>query len=143
MKLTQSKGLGSIGMLIFFAAIIWACINYANQLKGNLTYGNAFTHGFKTTAAVTAIMIVFTVVTVKFLFPESLDEALQQAESEMEKGNMSDDQIETGIAFTRKFFVPLAIGGVLLGYLVVGVIASLIGAAVAKKNPQSPFVQQV
>jgi hypothetical protein len=61
----------------------------------------------------------------------------------MEGKNMSDDQIEQGIAFTKKFFTPLAIGGVLVSFLIMGVIGSLIGAAVAKKNPQqSPFVQQ-
>ena len=142
MKLTQNKGIGGIGMLIFFGAIIWCCINYSNQMNANVTYGNVFTHAFKTTAAITAIMVVFTVISLKLLFPDSLNEAMRQAESEMEKGNMPEDQMETAMNFTRKFFVPLAIGGALLGYMIIGVIASLIGAAVAKKNPQTPFTPQ-
>jgi hypothetical protein len=42
----------------------------------------------------------------------------------------------------EKYFIPFAIGGALFMYLLIGVIASLIGAAIAKKNPEvSPFDQ--
>jgi hypothetical protein len=50
--------------------------------------------------------------------------------------------METALGISEKFFLPFAIGGVLLSNVIIGAIASLIGAAVAKKNPQSPFQQQ-
>jgi hypothetical protein len=37
------------------------------------------------------------------------------------------------------FFTISAVGGSLIVNIIVGAIASLIGAAVAKKNPQGPF----
>ena len=40
---------------------------------------------------------------------------------------------------TKKFFLPFALGGAILGTGFLGAIASLIGAAVAKKNPIDPF----
>lgn len=131
--------------LLLLAVTIWACINYAQQMQGNVTFGNVFAHGFKVTAAYAAILVVFTFISVKFLFPEMIDKALDEARKNMEKGgNLSDADIENGINMTRKFFVPFAVGGSLVIYLILGTIASLIGAGVAKKNPQpeSPFSQQ-
>jgi hypothetical protein len=137
----MNKGLASIQYLIMLAGIIWACINYANQMDNNVTFGNVFAHGFKTTAVITVIMIVYSVIAVKFLFPEMIDKAIDQSRVELEKRDMSEDQMETAIDISKKFFLPFMIGGILVIYMVVGLISSLVGAGVAKKNPQSPFPQ--
>ena len=50
---------------------------------------------------------------------------------------LSADTIEKTLTLTKKFFIPFAIGGILIVYAVVGLIASVLGAAVAKKNPRS------
>ncbi len=72
-----------------------------------------------------------------------MEMALQEARTQMEGKNMSDDQVEQALTFTKKFFVPLTAGGILLSFLIMGVIGALISAAVSKKNPkQGPFVQQ-
>ncbi|MDB5250055.1 MAG: hypothetical protein JWQ40_4449 [Segetibacter sp.] len=142
LDLSSNKGLGSISLLLFFAGIIWSGIIYANQLHGNITFGSIFAHAFKVAAAVTAIMTIFTIISIKFISPEQIDVALREARTGMEEKNMSDDQIDQAMSITRKFFLPFAIGGVLFIYMVVGLIGALIGAAVAKKNPETPFVQQ-
>jgi hypothetical protein len=49
--------------------------------------------------------------------------------------------IEQGIAMTKKLFLPFAIAGAIFGTGFLGAIGSLIGAAVAKKNPVDPFKQ--
>ena len=41
----------------------------------------------------------------------------------------------------QKYFWPIAIGGVLLGFLITGAIGSLIGAAITPKSPKNPFDQ--
>ena len=143
LNLSKNKGLSSLQFLLLLTGIIWSAISFAKQMNGNVTFGNIFVHAFKTTAAVTAIMIVYTIISIKFISPEIINQALDEARTNMESKNMSDDQIDKAINFTKKFFVPLTIGGVLLFFMIVGVIGSLIGAAVAKKNPQEgPFVQQ-
>lgn len=139
---SQNKGLGSIGLLFFVVGIIWGCILYAKQLDGNVTFGNVFADGFKTSAAVTAIMVVFVIISLKLLFPETIDKAMEIAQKEMTAKNMPEDQMETGMNITRKFFTPIVVGATLFTYLAVGAIASLIGAGVAKKNPRDPFNQQ-
>ncbi len=143
LNLTKNRGFSSIQFVILIGGLIWSAISFSKQMNANVTFGNVFTHAFKTAAAVTAIMVVYTIISIKFINPEIVDMALQEARTGMEGKNMSDDQIDRAINFTRKFFVPLTAGGVLLSFLILGVIGALIGAAVSKKNPQqSPFVQQ-
>ena len=138
---SMNQGLGSLQYLLLIGGIVWACISYAKQMNGNVTFGNVFAHGFKTTSVVTVITIIYTVIALKFLFPDMMDMALDKTREELAKGNMSEEQSEKAIEMTTKFFLPFAIGGILIVFLIVGCIASLIGAAVAKKNPQGPFPQ--
>jgi hypothetical protein len=138
-KMDQNRGIGGILIALYFGAIIWSGISYAKQMNGNVTFGGVFTHAFKTAAAVTAIMVVYTLISIKFISPETMEAALEQARNEMDNSNISDEQKETALNFTQKFLVPMAIGGTLLVYLITGVIAALISGAAAKKNPQDPF----
>ena len=73
-----------------------------------------------------------------------IDKSLEIAKKKMEssQNNLSDEQMQQSLDMIRKFFVPIAIGSILVMFAIVGVVSSLIGAAVAKKNPQSPFEQQ-
>ena len=48
----QHQELSYVQYAIFLAGIIWACISYSKQMNANVTFGNLFAHGFKTTAAV-------------------------------------------------------------------------------------------
>jgi len=132
-----------IPTLVFCGGIIWSCITYANQNNGNVTFGNVFADGFKTTAVATCITVIYTILSILVIFPETKDVAMDEARKQMEaKGNMPQETIDQAIEMTKKFFVPFAIGGALIGSIIVGAIASLIGAAIAKKNPQTPFQNQ-
>lgn len=129
--------------MILVIGLIISCIVFAKQQNGNVTFGNVFAHGFKTTAAIIVIMVLYTVVSINFLFPEMIDLAVNQARIDMEKrGDLNDDQITQAIQMSRKFFTPFAIGGIVLGFGIIGVIASLIGAGVAKKNPNYNPLEQ-
>jgi hypothetical protein len=52
---------------------------------------------------------------------------------------MTDEMIDQAITMTKKLFLPFAIAGAIFGTGFLGAIGSLIGAAVAKKNPADPF----
>jgi hypothetical protein len=128
--------------LIFCAAIIWACINYANQMNNAVTFGNVFAHGFKTTAVVTCILIVYTLLSLYLLFPDTKEVALEKARQQMEKNpEVSEEMIDQAMEMTNRLFVPFAIGGALIGNLISGALASVLGAAFARKNPPAPFQQ--
>ena len=125
---------------ILLVVIIWACIHYAKQMNGDVTYGNVFAHGFKVTAGIAAIMSIYSYLSIKFIHPEIIDKTIEVTRAELEKNpQLNNDQIDKGINITRKFFVPFAIAAVLFGTAIVGLIGSLLGAAFARKNPITPF----
>src|SRR3954469_10854924 len=142
---TTNQTLSYLQYAILIGGILWSCISYAKQLNGNVTFGNVFAHGFKTTAVIAALLAVYTFISVKFLFPDIVDKSMEIAKKKMESSgnNMSDEQIQQSLDMVRKFFIPFAIGGILVMFAIIGAISSLIGAAVAKKNPQSPFEQNL
>lgn len=120
---------------IFIGGIIWSVMSYGKQLNYHSTFGNYFAHGFKVAALVTAIMIIYIIIFI-VLFPEFKEKAIEEARKSMqEKNNATEEQIQTGLAMTRKFFMVFMVGGTLLGYLIFGALAALIGAAVTKKDP--------
>lgn len=132
-----------IPSIILIGAIIWACISYANQMDNHVTFGNVFAHGFKTSAVVACIFFIYTLLAIFVLFPEMKEKALEMALTQLEsQGNMPEDAKEKALQITDKLFVPIQVAGAVLGTLIIGVIASLIGAAVAKKNPVTPFGNQ-
>ncbi len=128
-----------LGLVILCAGIIWACISYGKQKEGNVTFGNVFGHGFKVTAVVTVVSILFTVI-ILLVMPDLKEKAMDNARIEMEKNpNMTESQIQQALDITSRMFMVIAIAVILFGYLIIGLIASLIGAAATKKNPKTPF----
>jgi hypothetical protein len=126
-----------ISYIIIIGGLIWAALSYSKEMNANVTFGNLFAHGFKTTAVMTILVLAYTILSVTILFPEMKDKAMEVARTQMESdGKLSEAQIDQAIGMTQKFFIPFAIGGVVIGYLILGAIGSLIGAAIAKKNPQ-------
>lgn len=123
--------------------IIIADTTFAKQKQGNVTFGNVFAHGFKVTAAVIVVMVIFSIVFVKLIAPELVDKVLEQSRAEMEKkGDLSASDIEAGLGMVRKFFLPFMIGGIVLMFAIIGAVGSLIGAGVAKKNPNYNPLEQ-
>src|SRR5262245_34797302 len=129
-------------LLILCSGVIWGCIYYSQQLNGYVTFGNVFSHGFKMTAVITIIVIIWTVISVTLIFPEVKEKALDTARQQMEdRGTMSSAEIDRAVDITKRFFMVFTIGYIVFAMLIVGAIASLIGAAVAKKKPVNPLDQ--
>ena len=127
---------------LFFIAIIFACVHFANQKDGYVTFGNVFLHGFKITAVITIILLAYTLLAMNVLFPEMKDKIFAMQEAEMEKQGLDSDKIETGMSFMKKNFMWIMVIFLIFGNLIIGCIASLIGGAVAKKKPINPLTQQ-
>lgn len=140
LNLITNPKMGFIPLLIFVGLIIYTQITYAKSLDGNITYGNLFAAGFKTVCAATGIYLVFMILFL-WLVPDYKTQMLDfQRQTLITKG-MAADQVDTSMAFIKKTFNVFAIGGALLIDLIVGVIAALIGAAIAKKNPKPQLDQ--
>jgi hypothetical protein len=137
----SSPGSGWITYLIICGGLI-LFINLYGKAKDNyVTFGNLFSYGFKATAALTAIFVLFMVL-LSFLSHEFKEKGLAAARQQMEsQGKLSDDQIDQSLNIASKYFWLFAIGGTVLVFIIVGAIGSLIGAAITKKRPVTPFDQ--
>lgn len=127
---------------IMFAAIIIACVHFANQKQNYVTFGNVFLHGFKITAVITIILLVYTLLAFNVLFPDMKEKIFEMQKAKMEESGMDDDKLEQATTMMQKYFTLFLILGVIFSTLIWGCIASLIGAAVAKKKPINPLTQQ-
>jgi hypothetical protein len=107
-----------------------------------VTFGNIFAHGFKTTSVIIVITVLYTVLAFKFLFPDMKELMLTISKKQMLKDpKLTDEMIEQAMSMSRKYFLPFVIGFSIIGTGFLGLIGSLIGAAVAKKNT-NPFENQ-
>lgn len=127
--------------LILLVAIIFACVHFANQKQGFVTFGNVFLHGFKISAVVTIILLVYTILAFAVLFPDMKEKIFEMQAKQMEKQGLDEDKIEQASSAMKNFFWPITIGVTIFGTLIWGAIASLIGAAVAKKKKHNPLDQ--
>jgi hypothetical protein len=136
LDMSANSSVRYINFAVLIIGVIWSINNYGNQIDHNATFGNYFAHGFKITALVTAIMIIYVIIFI-YLFPDVKEKGMEAARKSMqERGNLSPEQINQSMEFTKKFFMVFIIAGTLIGYLIFGAIASLVGAAVTKKNPR-------
>jgi amino acid transporter len=132
-----------IGIIVFFAGIIWSVSSYGKEMNNNVTFGNLFTHGFKVSATVVCITFVFTIISVYLLFPDFINQIVDKAMDEARKqGKVTEEQLQQGMGMVKKITTIILFAAVVLVTLIAGTIASLIGAAVTKKNPLSPFENQ-
>jgi len=138
----MNKNLGYVSYLILFVGLIVSGNIFSKENNGNVTFGNVFAHCFKTNGIVTLIVIFWSVLSLKVIFPNMEDQMLDFTRKELEKQpKITDEQISQSMAMMKKGFMVIMIGGAILGYAVLGAIGSLIAAALAKKNPQQPFPQ--
>ena len=127
---------------VMVVAIIIACIHFANQKEGYVTFGNVFMHGFKISAVIAAIVLVYSVLAFTVLFPDMKERMFEMQQAQMEKSGLDGDKLEQAMTMMKKYFMIGVVLGVIFGTLILGCIASLIGAAVAKKKPINPLTQQ-
>ena len=138
-NLYSIKWLTLLIYLFIFAGIIISNIVYANQNNNNESFGNIFADGFKTTSLFIIISIAFTVLFF-ILLPEMIDKSFELQRLELEKKpELTDEMIENFIAMQKDNFWTFTIAGNIVLNAIIGAIASLIGAGVAKKNPLDPF----
>jgi Protein of unknown function (DUF4199) len=130
-----------LSTFIAMIAIIVFCIQYAKREVNGVTFGNVFGYGFKISLVVSVIMVVYTLLSFNVIFPELTDQILTKTRTDLQAtGKLTDDQIDTQVAMTKKFMQPGILSiFVFLATLFFNTIASLLGAAFAKKTDPDVF----
>jgi Protein of unknown function (DUF4199) len=132
---------GWISTIVQAAGIIIFCIQFGKQQTEGVTFGKVFGYGFKVALVVSVVIAVYSLISVLLIFPEFTDLAIQHARAGMEaKGNLTEDQIDQGMAVTKKFFQPVPLAVIaFLATLFFGTIAALLGGAFTKKSEVDVF----
>ncbi len=137
----KAQKFGWVQYILIIAGIIWACMGYAKQKDGNVSFGNVFAHGFKVTAIVTCLFILYLALSLKFIFPEIKEQSIAIMRNEIGKQpkqpGQNSEQLDKIVAGVSNNFIMITAGGTLIVFLIVGAVASLAGAVVAKKNPNA------
>jgi hypothetical protein len=135
---TWFKWIGTIVMLI---GIIYFCLQYAKEKTDGVSFGNVFGYGFKIALIISILLAIYTVISFNIIFPESVDQILAKARTDMEASGKTEDQIDQAMAMSKKFMQPGMLSVfAFIGTLFFGTLSALLGAAFAKKSEAIPEV---
>ncbi|MBB5639244.1 hypothetical protein HDF26_000116 [Pedobacter cryoconitis] len=116
----------------FILAILYAQTRHKTELGGYITFGRAFSAGFKVAAYSGLFIAVLFVLYYKVLDPTALDHAVDMA---VEKAG-DNEKAAKGAAMMKPYLAIFIGFGAAMTYTIFGLVLSLIGAAILKKeNP--------
>ncbi|RPD43154.1 DUF4199 domain-containing protein [Chitinophaga barathri] len=118
-----------ISLLILVMA---ACLKFSKDAGGEVTFGEVFGTGFRTTAVTIVIFAILFIVFVQVV-PAYKERFIQEAVAAGPNGASSENPAED-IAMLRDRFTVSVLSGIILMNFIPGLIASVIGAAIAKKK---------
>jgi len=121
----------------FIAFLILAQKEYKDQLGGYISFGDAFSTGFRYAVFSGLMMAVFIYLYLAILSPEVFDKALEVSRASM-ADKMPADQVDKSMDIAKKWGPLFGAFGVAIAYAIFGAIVSLIGAAIFKKE-RSPY----
>ncbi len=137
-NLQSNSALSWVSYLIIIGSIAAFVMKYARDMNRNVTFGNLFGYGFKICAVLTVFYIVFIVI-FYLIFPEYKEQLFEVAkEKAIERAKGADtENVLKGMEMFKRFFWVGLIAGIMFSFALLGVIGSLIGAALSKKNPNT------
>lgn len=142
MSMAFDRSLGWIVYLILFVGVIVFISLYAKAKDNHVTFGHLFGYGFKITAIFILIYLAFVMIYYRLVFPEFKEKMIEISRQDLEQqGKMSDSQIDEAMEITKNWFWFFMAAGLIFFSAIIGLIASLIGAAIPKKRPVNPFDQ--
>ncbi len=141
-KLIYEDWYRCIGTAIYIISIITSTIYFSTQNNQNVNFGILFTHSFKATAVITCILFLYTLISVYILFPGQIDHFVQLGVEEAKKQGKTAVEMQEGMVIARKVLVISFLAGGLMINLITGALGALLGAAIAKKNPNFNPTQQ-
>jgi hypothetical protein len=114
----------------FIMAVVFVQTTYKKELGGYISFGKAFSSGFKVAAYAGLFIAVFTILYYKVLDTNAFNQLMDSA-----KAAAGDDENKVkGVEMMRPYMIFFIGFGVAVSYTLYGLIISLIGAAVIKKE---------
>lgn len=132
-----------LAYVIMLAGMVVGSLQYRKvQLKGFMTYGQAFSANFLIGLFATIVSVIFFFFYLKYINTGLIEEIMAQVRTKMEAkaGNMSQEQMDQAMMWTERFMTPvwMVVWG-FLGYAFWAAIFSLVIAIfIKKKDPNAP-----
>lgn len=136
-----NRGLSVIIYVILIGGLVLGMREYRTANAGYMTYGEGMSLGALLSAVAGFLSSLFTVFYTQIIDPGFQARITEQVREQMEEaGNMSDEQIDQAIEIMGKFQSPrLAFIFGIVGTILIGVVFSLVIAAILRKNKSNPF----
>ncbi len=137
----MNRWLGYISILILIGGMIWGTLEYRkNYLNGFISFGKSFTSCFFIGLFAGILGAIYMFIFAQYIYPGFSQELLDKAQEQMVAGNpnMSDDDIEMAMKYTKMLMSPVAMAFIGLLYtLIASVVVGLIASIFMKKEDKS------
>jgi len=134
MDVDQQSPLQYLSMIPTIAFLLLAQKEFKDELGGFISFGQAFSAGFRYALFTGLIIGIFIALYLWILNPEALEKSLEASRVQMEERDMSSAEIEKAMDISRS--IGPWMGGFFTAvmYAAGGAILALIGAAIFKKE---------
>jgi len=123
-----------ITYIFFIAYLFLSQKEFKDELGGFITFGQAFSTGFRFSVFTGLVTAVFIYLYYAFLNPVAYEQILEMTQASMEEQNTASSQIDKTVEMMRNWGPLLSAFGVAVGSAIIGAIFSLITAAIIKKE---------
>jgi hypothetical protein len=131
----QNSGIKYLSSIPFIVYLFLAQKEYKDQAGGYISFGQAFSTGFKYAIFAGILLAIFTYLYLAILSPQVYDKAMADAQQKLtDQGQLSSEQIDSTMEISRKYGMIFATVGIVIFDAFIGAILSLIGAAIFKKE---------
>lgn len=134
LSLETNTGVKLIGTLTFIL-FLFLTQKEVRDKQGYLTFGEGFSAGLRYAIFTGLLMAVFMFIYLNFLNPDMLAKSVEAQRDALEAKGLSDGDIEKAIGLTKKYGPLMGAFSVAVGDAVIGLVISLIVAAILKKDP--------
>ena len=134
----QNSSVKYLSYIPFIAFLFLAQKEFRDELGGYISFGDAYSTGFRYSLFTGLIVALFTYIYLTWLSPGMMDKIVDAAQAGLEEKDTPTDQAEKALQMTREWGPLFGAFGVAIGYAIFGAIVSLIGAAIFKKV-KSPY----
>lgn len=131
----QKSYLNYLSYLPFLGGLVMAVKTHRDEeLGGYISFGRAFSTGFRFSSLLSIFMGLFMLVYFKWLNPEVLEQGLTEAENQMLDQGKSSSEIDTAMGLARSWGPYFAALGISIMYTLSGAVASLVFAYIFKRE---------
>jgi len=138
LNLDQTSSWKYISYIPFFAFLFLAQKEYRDQIGGYITFGEGFSAGFRYSIFCGLLLAIFSYLYLTILSPAVWEKAMDTTRTALEDKNMTGAQLDKTMDLMKKWGPLFGAFGAAILYAILGAVASLIGAAIFKKE-RSPY----